>query len=207
MKGFWWGVLAGVIFCSVLGGLIGFSLLGRKATVEPPDWEAYLAAKLKQLNIPEADPQTEPVELTDDYLLEGGEHYNHHCAVCHDLEGDADSDLAKAFYPPVSDLTDERVQKYSDRQLKWIVQYGIRYTGMPGWEKLITEEDQWNVTHYVRVFGDPERASRLEQMLKERGLWEVGLPVEHHEESVEHKHGTPADHSHDGQARSPEEHP
>ncbi len=183
--------------------------MGKKATVKPPDWEAYLAAKLKQLNIPEAEPQAEPAEITDQYLLEGGEHYNHHCAICHDLEGDADSELAKAFYPPVSDLTEERVQNYSDRQLKWIVQYGIRYTGMPGWDKIVDPQDQWKIARYVRALGDPERASGLEELLKERGFWKVGLPLEHHhEEGEQHEHLAPeaGEASHGEHAHPPEEH-
>ena len=35
---------------------------------------------------------------------------------------------------PVADLASERVQKYTDGQLKWIIDNGIRFSGMPGWK-------------------------------------------------------------------------
>ncbi len=178
------GLIVGIGICGIVGGVIGFYTLGQKATVEAPDWESYVIKHLKNLRIPEAGPPASPFEITDAYLLQEAEHYNHHCAVCHDLEGDADSAFAKAFYPPVSDLTSERVQNYSDRQLKWIVEYGIRYTGMPGWENIIDEENQWKIINYMRVFAGPAQAEKFEELLKEQGKWKVGSPGEH-----EHHHG------------------
>ncbi|RJP67849.1 MAG: cytochrome c [Candidatus Abyssobacteria bacterium SURF_17] len=185
------GLIAGVVICGVVGGLIGLSMVGKKATVEPPDWETYLITKLKNLEIPESPAPTIPIGTTDEDLLQGGEHYNHHCAVCHDLEGDADSAFAKGFYPPVSDLTSENVQRYSDQQLKWIVDNGIRYTGMPGWNGIIDDVTQWKIVHYMRALANPEKAGQLEAILKERGLWKALAPVdEHHEpeEAAEHEH-------------------
>ena len=120
-KQFWLGLIAGIVICGVVGGLAGVSMVGKKATVPPSEAEARFVNYLKAMKIPEAPTPSAPIEISDEILFEGGEHYNHHCAVCHDLEGDADSDFAKAFNPPVADLTSEEVQRYSDGQLKWVV--------------------------------------------------------------------------------------
>ncbi len=200
-KQFLVGLTAGIVVCGIAGGIIGISMVGRKATVEPPDLEAYIVNQLKSLKIPETAPPTDPIATSDENLLQGGERYNHHCAICHDLEGDADSEFAKAFYPPVADLTSAHVQDYSDGQLKWIVENGIRFTGMPGWTDMIDQTTQWKIVHYMRALADPEKAQRLESMLKERGKWKVEAPIEdhHHDEPEAGESGhEPHDHVHEG---------
>ena len=200
-KQFLVGLIAGIALCGMAGGIIGISMVGRKATVEPLDLEAYIVNQLKNLKIPEAAPSTDPIVTSDENLLQGGEHYNHHCAICHDLEGDADSDLAKAFYPPVADLTSAHVQSYSDGQLKWIVENGIRFTGMPGWRNIIDETTQWKIVSYMRALVDPDKAQRFESMLKERGKWEVEASAgnHNHDDPEAGKSGhEPHDHVHEG---------
>jgi hypothetical protein len=49
--------------------------------------------------------------------------------------------FAGKMSPPVLDLGDNDVQQYKDGQLKWIIENGIRFSGMPGWGVL---EDEMN---------------------------------------------------------------
>ena len=203
---FWVGLIVGIIICGIVGGLVGISMIGKKAVVPPSELEAHIVNYLKTLKIPEAAPPATPVELSDENLLEGGERYNHHCAVCHDLEGDADSDFAEAFNPPVADITSEEVQRYSNGQLKWIVDNGIRFTGMPGWKSIIDEGTQWKIVYYMRALADSEKAEQLEAGLKARGKWKVELPAgdHHHEETGmheddEHSNAEPEEHNHDSE--------
>jgi mono/diheme cytochrome c family protein len=55
------------------------------------------------------------------------------------------------MYPRASDLTSPDVRKYSDRDLFWIVKNGIRFSGMPAFGKLESDEHIWNLVHYVRT--------------------------------------------------------
>lgn len=188
-KQFGVGLLVGIIISGIVGGLFGLSMVGKKAVVPPSELEAHVVNYLKTLKIPEAASPAVLLENSEENLLEGGEHYNHHCAVCHDLEGDADSDFAEAFNPPVADLASEEVQRYSDGQLKWIVDNGIRFTGMPGWKNIIDETTQWKIVQYMRALADPEKAEQLEAELKAMGTWKVEAPAEdhHHEEAEMHE--------------------
>jgi ribosomal protein L7/L12/mono/diheme cytochrome c family protein len=188
-KQFWIGLLVGIIISGIVGGLFGLSMLGRKAVVPPSELEAHVVNYLKSLKIPEAAAPAVPIENNEKSLLEGGGHYNHHCAVCHDLEGDADSGFAEAFNPPVADLTSKEVQRYSDGQLKWIIDNGIRFTGMPGWKSIIDETTQWKIVYYMRVFADSEKAERLENELKARGKWKVEAPAGNHDHDEAAMHG------------------
>lgn len=183
------GLVAGIVISGIMGGLIGISMVGKEAVVAPSELEAIVVNYLKNMKIPEAQPSAVSIEASEENLIEGGEHYNHHCAVCHDLEGDADSEFAKAFNPPTADLTSEHVQRYSDGQLKWIVDSGIRFTGMPGWKSVIDDGTQWKIVRYMRALADPEKAEHFESILKAKGKWKVEPPSgdHHHGEDVGHE--------------------
>ncbi len=186
-KQFLTGLALGIFVSGAIGGIIGVSMVGKKAVVTPPALEAYFANQLKTIKIPEATLPTIPIDRAEGNVVEGGEHFNHHCASCHDLGGKADSAFAKGFYPPVANLTSPQVQKYSDEQLKWIVENGIRYTGMPGWKGLIDEAVQWKIVYYMRALADPESAAKLEDTLRERGKWKMEAPAGggHHQAASE----------------------
>jgi mono/diheme cytochrome c family protein len=47
------------------------------------------------------------------------------------------------------DLTSPHVQHWSDAELFWIIQSGVRLTGMPSWKSGISETDTWQLTHFV----------------------------------------------------------
>jgi hypothetical protein len=55
------------------------------------------------------------------------------------------------MYPRAADLTSKRVQNYSDQELFWIINNGIRVTGIPGFGKVETPEDIWSLVNYVRT--------------------------------------------------------
>jgi mono/diheme cytochrome c family protein len=57
------------------------------------------------------------------------------------------------MYPRASDLTSFAVQRYSDRELFWIVKNGIRLSGMFAFGKVESDEHIWNLVHYVRTLG------------------------------------------------------
>jgi hypothetical protein len=42
------------------------------------------------------------------------------------------------MYPRAADLLSKGVQNYSDQELFWIINNGIRFTGMPGFGKVET---------------------------------------------------------------------
>jgi len=55
------------------------------------------------------------------------------------------------MYPRAADLTSKRVQSYSDQEMFWIINNGIRFTGMPGFGKLETPDPIWGLVKYVRT--------------------------------------------------------
>jgi mono/diheme cytochrome c family protein len=46
----------------------------------------------------------------------------------------------------------------SDRELFWVIKNGIRLSGMPGFAKIESDEQIWELTYYVRSLGkQPKR--------------------------------------------------
>ena len=130
-----------------------------------------------------------PVPDTPDAVKEGGEHFGHHCQICHGLDGqNTGVPFASKMDPPVADLASKDIQDYTDGQLKWIISNGIGPSGMPGWKGILTDEEMWNLVHYIRHL--PAKGS-------------LGTPDIYKEEAEEHEHmekggkGAPHTHSHD----------
>jgi S-disulfanyl-L-cysteine oxidoreductase SoxD len=135
-------LLVAVAFCAVL-------LTSCSATA-PGAAEAALVKKIKEETIG-GKGWNNPLPDTADTQKTGAEHFQHHCQICHGLDGhNTGVPFADRMSPPVADLGDKNVQAYTDGQLKWIIQNGIRFTGMPGWNGILDDNEQWAIIRYLR---------------------------------------------------------
>jgi mono/diheme cytochrome c family protein len=82
----------------------------------------------------------------------GGAHYGLDCGICHGVDGRAQTPSGQWMYPRAADLTSKQVQGYSDQELFWIINNGIKFTGMPGFGKLEAPDHIWGLVNYVRTF-------------------------------------------------------
>jgi thiosulfate dehydrogenase len=96
-------------------------------------------------------PHQSPIQPTDANLVTGAETYRTNCAVCHGLPA-RPSDIADHMYPPAPQLFKwhrEGVIGVSDDpagETYWKVANGIRLTGMPSFDKVLKEDQMWQVT-------------------------------------------------------------
>ena len=124
---------------------------GLSADTEPGRLERSVAARLVRLASPaEADRQQSPLGGQADVWREAREHYLDHCAVCHGRDAKGNTDMGANMYPKVPDLTSTDVQRRSDGALFYIIQNGIRWTGMPAWKKEHSPEDTWKLVAFIR---------------------------------------------------------
>lgn len=120
-----------------------------------------------------------PVADTPEAVKEGAEHFQHHCEICHGLDGqNTGVPFAAKMSPPVADLSSKDVQEYKDGQLKWIIENGIGPSGMPGWKGIVDDDEMWKIVLYMRHL--PAKGS-------------LGVPALYKEEAEEHEH---AEHEH-----------
>jgi mono/diheme cytochrome c family protein len=140
-----------------------------------------------------------PAADTPEVRAEGAEHFQHHCGVCHGLDGqNTGVPFAEKSSPPVADLASARVQRYTDGQLKWIIDNGIRFTGMPGWKGVLDDNEGWAIVRYIRhlpakgSLGAPKVYSEAEEEHEHaEGEHEHGAADHHQDESKPHTHAQP----------------
>ena len=65
------------------------------------------------------------------------------------------------MYPRPADLTSKQVQSYSDQELFWIIQNGIRFTGMPAFGKVESPDHIWDMVNYVRTLPNNSQTGNL----------------------------------------------
>jgi mono/diheme cytochrome c family protein len=117
---------------------------------QPTRAEKKIVQKSKQLVIDGKDWRN-PISDDASSVKVGAEHFRSYCQVCHGLNGHAIGvPFAQNMSPPVPDLGAADIQKYTDGQLKWIIQNGIRMSGMPAWKGLLDDDEMWRMVHYIR---------------------------------------------------------
>ena len=126
---------------------------GISARDEPTALEAGVARTMRHLAIPSGDrDRTNPVEATPEVLAAGLAHYADHCAVCHGNDGSGDTEMGRGLYPKAPDMRLEATQSLSDGELFYIIENGIRLTGMPAWGTGTPdgEAQSWHLVHFIR---------------------------------------------------------
>lgn len=135
----------------LLLGLIAVLSAGCTADQKPSKLETAMATMAKDVAIPiQAKDRQNPLPRSQEVVQEGQVIFGQACALCHGANARAQTELGRAMYPPAIDLTSPHVRSWSDAELFWIIQNGIRMTGMPAWRGRISEEDTWKLIHFLR---------------------------------------------------------
>ena len=88
--------------------------------------------------------------LDDPNLIKlGAAHFHGGCAFCHGAPGIPVSPIARQMLPSPPDLATS-MRPWTDEELFWIVQHGIKYTGMPGWVALERADEIWAVVAFLK---------------------------------------------------------
>lgn len=153
-KGVW--VVLTIAMLVLIGNVAMLGLVlqsGFSATEEPMDLEVIMARQLRHLAMPSVQRQmSNPVPASDEVLAEARVHFADHCATCHGNDGRGSTQMGQNFYPRTPDLTQPETQSFSDGELFYMIQNGIRFTGMPAWGKDRPESDleSWKLVHFIR---------------------------------------------------------
>ena len=139
-----------VVILLIVG--VGFALLGffpSNANSTPPRFEQQIAMAALDASIERRAPRVNnPIPPTDENLIEGLKIYTMNCALCHGGLDRQPSVLGKSFYPPAPSLILYPLDD-PESHIFYTVRTGVRYTGMPSWEKVLSEPDMWKVTAFL----------------------------------------------------------
>lgn len=148
-----------IIALIVAAGLIGAGLTlwlraarGFSCMAQPTKMETYLATTMRMMAMPaRAKSKINPYAagMTPMELRMASEHFAGHCAVCHNNNGDGQTDFGKDLYPHPPDLRKPGTQKLTDGQLYYMIRNGIRLSGMPAWS-MDTPQETWALVSFIR---------------------------------------------------------
>lgn len=134
------------VFC----GLVLAGLAGCKAT-PPSALETRTITFAKHHLFIRNKNQKNPLPNNADTLADGKEAFSHYCVACHGLDGqNTGVPFIGHISPPIPSLASPEVQSYTDGQLKWILDYGIWPSGMPGSKGTLSDDELWSIVRYLR---------------------------------------------------------
>ena len=150
MSKFILGIIATLLVLA-LGGLVvaTLGLMPTKADATPPRLERSVATEALDASMERHAPRaSSPIPPTDETLIDGMKVYTMNCSMCHGTLDSQPSPLARSFYPPVPQLILDPLDD-PEWRIYYAVSSGVRYTGMPAWNKALSDQDIWKVTAFL----------------------------------------------------------
>jgi len=125
---------------------------GFSARSTPSAVERVVMRAIHRFAVPaDAKFSANPVAFTPEVWTESRAHFADHCASCHGNDGRGNTEIGRNLFPPVPDMTSASTQDKTDGELYWIIENGIRLTGMPAWGKGGSDDlDTWKLVHFIR---------------------------------------------------------
>jgi mono/diheme cytochrome c family protein len=144
-------VLALVVL--IVGGY-GFLAAGgvpMAASSAPLPFEAKVAGIALRASLRSAKSTKNPLPATDANLAAGAVVYRDYCAQCHGVP-DHPAPIAEAMFPKPPQLLseDDSVTGEPEGEIYWIATNGIRLSGMPGFEKILSDTQRWQATALLK---------------------------------------------------------
>lgn len=194
-------LLLAVPLMVVVAGISWLCATGLSARDAPGAMETRLAIALKRLAIPgSARELSNPTQASPELLMEARRHFADHCASCHGNDGSGATEMGQKLYPRVPDMRLAQTQSLSDGEIYYIIENGVRFTGMPAWGAGGTSDhDTWHLVLFIRHL--PHLSADELQDMKEHNL---RSPADMKEEELENEflnepsdtHGRSNAHSH-----------
>jgi mono/diheme cytochrome c family protein len=152
------GTLFVLIGCVVLG--IGVALAasvlhnGLSSRATPSKLESAIARNAHRFAIPSsARTAQNPVLDSPEDMRDARLHFADHCAICHGNDGSGHTMIGSGLYPRPPDLREAGTQDLTDGEIFWVIENGVRFTGMPAFGSEGNHGDEqtsWKLVHFIR---------------------------------------------------------
>ena len=145
-----------VLIMGIAGALALFFIImsrGISARAEPGWFETRIARTMRSLAVPRPErDQRNPTPYSPEVFAAAKAHWADHCASCHANDGSGNTTLGRGMYPKAPDMRLAETQSLTDGELFFIIENGIRLTGMPAWGNGTPEgaAASWELVHFIR---------------------------------------------------------
>jgi len=121
-----------------------------------------------------------PVPVTSESLMEGAKEYEEHCAFCHGGAKAKVSPMQNKFNPPTPQLIN-RIPHDEEAWLFWVTKHGVRMTGMPTWDNVLSDDEMWKIIAFIKRSDKlpPDVQSYWQKMAATPGEIQEQTPEQH----------------------------
>ena len=141
-------MISGIVMTGIYLRTTGLNARGTAGVME-----TRLARAARRLAIPGMERERKnPVPESEEAIADGMMHFADHCASCHGNDGRGQTEMGRGLYPKAPDMRLPETQALSDGELFYIIDNGVRFTGMPafGTGTAAGDESTWRLVHFVR---------------------------------------------------------
>ena len=142
------GLIVGLIvipICVYMYFSSGSAPVATKST--PMPFEKMLANLALHARMRKEMPKSSPIPADEATFMAGAQVYKDNCAVCHGLPGQPQTAIALGMFPKPPKLAEGTgVSDDPPEETFWKVEGGIRMTGMPGFQTLLSPTQMWQVS-------------------------------------------------------------
>jgi mono/diheme cytochrome c family protein len=159
--------VAATLLVVIAGGFCYVVATGLSARPAPGSMETRLARAVRQWAVPrDVHARTPPLPSSADAIAEALNHFARYCATCHANDGSGEAPIGKALFPRAPDMRQAPTQDLTDGDLFYIIEYGVRFTGMAAWGDGSPDGEElgWKLVHFIRHLPQltPEELKRME---------------------------------------------
>ena len=142
----------------IVGGL-GLAYVrstGLRGQAEPGALETLVARQVRALAVPDdIKVLRNPLPPSAKNVRAGMEHFARYCAMCHGNDGSGQqSAIGRGLFPKPPDMRANSTQQLTDGELFYIIENGVRFTGMPAFGDGKVDGPgaslAWQLVHFVR---------------------------------------------------------
>jgi mono/diheme cytochrome c family protein len=150
MRNFWLGFAIAIVLVVLAGFLfIRFGFIDPRADIPVSSLEEKIAMPSLDAAVDRRAPEKQnPIHPTDASLIAGMKIYQTNCASCHGDIHTPHGMFANALYPRAPQFSED-APDMPENQNFYIIQHGIRLSGMPAWKQALSEQEIWQVTTFL----------------------------------------------------------
>jgi mono/diheme cytochrome c family protein len=152
----WIAFIVGLVAAPILFALAGIAgWLPSNSNSEPPKWESSIGMRALDASLGRrSDGLRNPITTKDsEAIAAGGRIYSDNCSGCHGTTK-GPSAFGSGFYPRVPQFFQEGTD-VDPSEAYAAVHDGVRYSGMPAWDKQLTRQQIWQVANFVANIRGP----------------------------------------------------
>lgn len=145
------GIFVGIILTGA--AIVSYFVFGFAPVAvadHPMPFERAIAERAQDAHLARQPQPDSPVPADEANLVSGAYVYGMDCAGCHGVPGKPKSDMSTAMYPPPPQFfSGSHAHNHPINETHWDVVNGIRLTGMPSFQGILSETEGWQVSEVL----------------------------------------------------------